>query len=164
MNARLKQKRPETEYIDGEGKKRNENWKRRNFGFSYSKVLILINIVGYFPLTFILITYTFQISEEYRVCASTIYTSTQFAQRLSSNQLSTIFDKNLKNIKLDLLWWLLIFVMMTIMIKKYLHTTYKHALQWRKKNVFARLQYVRYVQINIVLYSINNYCSLLPIF
>jgi len=25
MNARLKQKRPETEYIDGEGKKRNEN-------------------------------------------------------------------------------------------------------------------------------------------
>ena len=53
---------------------------------------------------------------------------------------------------------------MTIMIKKYLHTTYKHALQWRKKNVFARLQYVRYVQINIVLYSINNYCSLLPIF
>ena len=56
----------------------------------------LVNIVGYLPLTFILITYTFQISEEYRVCASTIYTSTQFAQRLSSNQLSTIFDKNLK--------------------------------------------------------------------
>ena len=27
----------------------------------------------------------------------------------------------------------------------------------KKKNVFARLQYVRYVQINIVLYSINNY-------
>ena len=34
----------------------------------------------------------------------------------------------------------------------------------KKKNVFARLQYVRYVQINIVLYSIHNYCSLLPIF
>ena len=74
--------------------------EKSNFGFSYSKVLV--NIVG-FLLTFILITYT-QLSEEYRVCASTIYTSTQFAQRLSSNQLSTIFDKNLKNIKLDLLW------------------------------------------------------------
>ena len=99
----LKQKRPETEHNDGEGKKEIKI-EKSNFGFSYSKVLILINIVGYFPLTFILITYTFQISEEYRVCASTIYTSTQFAQRLSSNQLSTIFDKNLKNIKLDLLW------------------------------------------------------------
>ena len=91
----LKQKRPETEHIDGEGKKEMKI-EKSNFGFSYSKVLV--NIVGYFPLTFILITYTFQISEEYRVCASTIYTSTQFAQRLSSNQLSTIFDKNLKNI------------------------------------------------------------------
>ena len=90
----LKQKRSETEHNDGEGKKEIKI-EKSNFGFSYSKVLV--NIVG-FLLTFILITYTFQLSEEYRVCASTIYTSTQFAQRLSSNQLSTIFDKNLRNI------------------------------------------------------------------
>ena len=96
----LKQKRPETEHNDGEGKKEIKI-EKSHFGFSYSKVLVIFLS---FPLTFIFITYAFQISKEYRVCASTIYTSTQFAQRLSSNQLSTIFDKNLKNIKLDLLW------------------------------------------------------------
>ena len=68
----LKQKRPETEHNDGEGKKEIKI-EKSNFGFSYSKVLILINIVGYFPLTFILITYTFQISEEYRVCVQALY-------------------------------------------------------------------------------------------
>ena len=54
----LKQKRPETEHNDGEGKKEIKI-EKSNFGVSYSKVLILINIVGYFPLTFILITYVY---------------------------------------------------------------------------------------------------------
>ena len=65
----LKQKRPETEHIDGEGKKEMKI-EKSNFGFSYSKVLILINIVGYFPLTFILITYRIHIINNFKAKTS----------------------------------------------------------------------------------------------